>query len=77
MTFDLCRDLVDRFVLVSEDEIRAATRKIIVEQHTLIEGAAGAAVAAYQKERDRWRGKRVAILLCGANIGADDLKSIL
>lgn len=77
VTFPLARVYVDRFELVDEREIVDATRRTILEQHTLVEGAAGAAVAAYLREADRWRGKRVAIVLCGANVGADELREIL
>lgn len=77
ITFELCRTLVDQYVLVSEAEIAAAMRLIIETQHLLIEGAAGVAVAAYLKLCDSFRGRQVAILLCGANIGLDTLRQIL
>lgn len=77
ITFDLCRRLVDQFVLVSEAEIAAAMRLIIETQHLLIEGAAGVAVAAYLKTQASFRGRRVAIVLCGANIGLGTLRQIL
>jgi len=77
ITFELCRTLVDQYVLVSEAEIAAAMRLIIETQHLLIEGAAGVAVAAYLKTCASFQGRRVAIMLCGANIGLDTLKQIL
>jgi threonine dehydratase len=77
ITLDLCRALVDHRVLVSEDEIAAAMRLVIGRHHTLMEGAAGVAVAAYLKEKERYRGRRVVIVLCGANIGLDRLREVL
>lgn len=77
ITFDLCRQLIDRYTLVSEDAIVQAMRRVIGEQHLLIEGAAGVAVAAFLQESDRWRGKTVAIVLCGANIGLGTLRQVL
>ena len=77
ITLDLCRRLVDRFVLVSEDEIKDAMRLVIDRHHTLIEGAAGVAVAGFLKEKDRFAGKNVVIVLCGANISRERLKEIL
>lgn len=68
---------VDRYVLVSEDEIRHAMVEIIGGHHQLIEGAAGVAVAAFLKERERYRGKTVAIVLCGANIALQVLRGVL
>ena len=77
ITLDLCRALVDHRVLVREDEIAAAMRLVIGRHHTLIEGAAGVAVAAYLKEKERYGGRRVVIVLCGANIGLDRLRGVL
>jgi threonine dehydratase len=77
ITLDLCRRLVDRYVLVSESEIRDAMRLIIDRHHTLIEGAAGVAVAGLLKERERFAGKNVVVVLCGANISRERLKDVL
>jgi len=77
ITLDLCRRFVDRYVLVSEDEIRDAMRLIIDRHHTLIEGAAGVAVAGFLKEKDRFAGRNVVIVLCGANISRERLREVL
>jgi threonine dehydratase len=77
ITFDMCRALVDDYVLVDEEEIAAAIRAVIEAEHMLIEGAAGVAVAAYLKRRADFHGKNVAIVLCGANISPQTLKAIL
>jgi threonine dehydratase len=77
ITFDLCRNVVDDSVLVSEAEIADAMRLVIGHHHTLIEGAAGVAVAAFLRTAERWRGRRVGIVLCGANIAIDKLAAVL
>jgi threonine dehydratase len=77
ITFDLCRRLVTRSVLVSEVEIRAAMRLVMERHHTLIEGAAAVAVAGYLKEKERFRGRRVVIVLCGANISLEKLREAI
>ena len=77
ITFELCQQLVDEFVLVSEEEIAAAMRMFIEAHHMLIEGAAGVAVAAYLKQQQALRGQRVAIIICGANISIETLKTVL
>jgi threonine dehydratase len=59
---------VDRFVEVSEDEIRAAMRAIYEDTHNVAEGAAAAAIAAVLKERDAVSGKRVGAVLTGGNV---------
>jgi threonine dehydratase len=77
ITFELCQELVDDYILVSEEEIKAAMRLFIETQHMLIEGAAGVAVAAYLKAQESFRQKNVVIVICGANISLETLKSIL
>jgi threonine dehydratase len=77
ITFELCQKLVDDYALVSEEEIKAAMRLVIETQHLLIEGAAGVAVAAYLKAKESFQDKNVVIVLCGANISLEALKSVL
>jgi threonine dehydratase len=77
ITFPLCRDHVDRYISVSEEEIAAALRTFMATQHMLIEGSAAVAIAAFQKTAADLRGKHVAILLCGANISLEKLKAIV
>ncbi|MBV8163113.1 MAG: threonine/serine dehydratase [Candidatus Eremiobacteraeota bacterium] len=77
ITFDLCRDLVDRFETVSEDEIGSALRLFIDSHHMLCEGAAAAAIAGLLKAREAIRGSSVAVIICGANISSDHLRSAL
>jgi threonine dehydratase len=77
ITFELCREVVDESVLVSETQIREAVQLVVGRHHSLVEGAAGVAVAGYLANRDRFSGLDVAIVLCGANIDAAVLKKIL
>ncbi|MEG0859227.1 MAG: threonine/serine dehydratase [Pseudomonas sp.] len=68
ITFPLCQRLLDRTVLVSEAEIRQAMRDTASAERWIIEGAAGVALAGMQKLAADFRGKRVAVVLCGRNI---------
>jgi len=77
ITFDLCRELVDDYILVSEEEIADAIRWMADKHHKIIEGAAGVALGAFMKQPERFEGKKVAIVICGANINAETLKSLL
>jgi threonine dehydratase len=77
ITFELCRALVDRFVEVSEADIRHAMRLIIGRHHTLIEGAAAVPVAALLDDRERVAGRTVAVVLCGANVALETLRGVL
>ncbi len=73
ITLDICRGVIDRAVLVSENEIHEALHRMLASEHWLVEGAAGVAVAAYRKEAERYRGKRVEIVLCGRNVSPEVL----
>lgn len=77
ITFPLCQDHVDHFVLATEEEIRGAMRWIIGKHHMLVEGAAGVAVAALLKEPQRYAGRKVVVLLCGANVGMETLAEVV
>jgi len=77
VTLPLCRQLIDDYALVSEAEIREAMRLIFDRERWIIEGSAGVAVAAYLKERERYAGKKVAVVLCGRNIASKKLTGIL
>lgn len=77
ITFPMCRDAIDRFVLVDEDAIADGVRRMVVQHHTLVEGAAGAAVAGALAAAEHLAGKQVAIVLCGANIDGARLKELL
>ncbi|GAA1160911.1 threonine/serine dehydratase [Kribbella jejuensis] len=77
ITFDLCRELVDDWVLVSEDAISAALRTVIDTEHQLIEGSAAMAFAAARARRTELEGKRVAVVSCGGNISASTLAAAL
>jgi threonine dehydratase len=68
ITLDICRNVIDRSVLVTEDEIMAAMRRVRDVNGWLIEGAAGVALAAFEKEMQRYAGKTVVIVICGGNI---------
>ncbi len=66
ITFELCREVIHRSVLVSEEEILRAMR-LGVQQGFAMEGASGVALAAYLKDRARHAGKTCGVLLCGGN----------
>lgn len=77
ITFDLCRRLVDEYVEVSEDEIKAAMLLFLETQHQLIEGAGGVAIAAFLKRQEFFRGKNIVIVICGGNLSMETLRAIL
>ncbi len=77
VTLDVCRGAIDRHVLVTEDEILAAMRRMMESEHWLIEGAAALAAAAYLQDAARYAGRNVAIVLCGRNLSAEALARLI
>lgn len=73
ITFDLCRELVDEWIVVDEPAIRDALRAVIDTEHHLIEGSAAMAFAAARMIP----AGRVAVASCGANISSKTLAEVL
>jgi len=65
------------FVLVSDDEIRAAQKTMIETTRNLVEAAGAAPLAAALKHRERLAGKRVALVLSGGNATREQLLEVL
>lgn len=76
VTLDLCKRVIDRSILVSEDEILTAMRKIRDVKGWLIEGAAAVALAAALNDITRYHGKTVVVIICGGNLSPQVLDTI-
>lgn len=57
-----------RIVTVTDGEVAEAIRAYWQDTHNLAEGAGAAPLAALLAERERMRGRRVGLVLCGGNI---------
>lgn len=69
MSFELCRRNVDDLVLVNDAQLRSAMRFLLRNAKLAVEPAGAAATAALLGPlRQRLRGKRVALIVCGSNI---------
>ncbi|HEY7508723.1 MAG TPA: pyridoxal-phosphate dependent enzyme, partial [Vicinamibacteria bacterium] len=70
-SFGLCREYVDEVVLVDDDALRRAMLLLFWSAKLAVEPAGAAATAALAGPlRDRLAGRRVALIVCGANIDA-------
>ncbi|MGV6875562.1 threonine dehydratase [Pseudochelatococcus sp. B33] len=67
----------DRIVAVSDDAVCDAIRILFADTHNVAEGAGAASLAALLQERNRMRGREVAVILSGGNIDAPLLARIL
>lgn len=66
-----------RIVTVSEEEIQSAMRHLFSDTHNAAEGAGAAAFAALLQERERMRGRRVAVILTGGNVDREVFARVL
>ncbi len=73
----MLRELLDDFVLVSDGELYAAMRLLLVEGHLVAEGAGAAALAAAGRLRERLVGKTVVCWVSGGNATAGSLEQAL
>ena len=73
----IMRELMDDLILVSEEELDRAVVLHLENTHNLAEHAGAASLAAAVKIRDRLSGKKVALVLSGGNITADQLRTAL
>jgi threonine dehydratase len=71
VTFPICREVIDAMVTVSEDEIASAMRRIAEGERWIVEGAAGVALAGLVRTAESYRGKKVAVILCGRNVALE------
>lgn len=77
MTFPTLLEGLAGFVTVSDAEIADAVRLLLRTTHNLVEGAAAAGLAGVIKLREELAGKRVAVILTGANIDQQTLERIM
>jgi threonine dehydratase len=68
---------LDDFVLVSDDELRAATLRLLEVTRNLIEPAGAAPLAAAAKLRARFAGRKLALVCSGGNISPAQLRELL
>lgn len=71
LTNKILWDLLDDFVLVSDEEINDAIRLLAQHGKQVAEGAGAASLAAAIKLRDQLRGKKVVGILSGGNISME------
>jgi threonine dehydratase len=73
LTFPIVRSLAERIVLVTDDELRAAVKFLLLELKILVEpsGAAAAAVVLFHKLPPEIRS--VGVVLSGGNVDFEDL----
>ena len=77
LTSRILKDHVNEVVLVAERDLERAVAMLVGIEKTVVEGAGAAGLAAMLADPARFRGKRVATLLCGGNIDTHLLANVL
>jgi threonine dehydratase len=77
ITRKIIRELVSDILLVDEDAIEDAVQLLAETQKLVAEGAGAAGIAALATAKDRFRGRKVATIVCGGNIDSRILASVL
>jgi threonine dehydratase len=72
----LRRHLAD-FVLVSDEQVRAAQLLLLTHAHTLAEGAGAASLAGVLALGERLAGARVGVVVTGGNASPAELRTVL
>ncbi len=75
-TIPVVRALVSDILLVNEPHLERAVNAYVTTQKTVAEGAGAAGLAAVLANPDRFRGRRVGLILSGGNIDPRILASI-
>lgn len=77
LTEQVVRALVSEILLVSEVELENAITLLIEIEKTVVEGAGAAGLAAMLQHPQRFKGRKVGLILCGGNIDTRLLASVL
>jgi threonine dehydratase len=77
LTSRILKDYANDVVLVSERDLERAVAMLVGIEKTVVEGAGAAGLAAMLAEPERYKGKKVATLLCGGNIDTHLLANVL
>ncbi|MBI1775465.1 MAG: threonine ammonia-lyase [Proteobacteria bacterium] len=77
LTCEIVRRLVSDILLVDEQALEHAVQMLAERQKLVVEGAGAAGIAALALHGARFRGRRVGVVLCGGNVDARLLASVL
>jgi threonine dehydratase len=77
LTSHILKDYVNDVVLVTERDIESAVAMLVRIEKTVVEGAGAAGLAAMLSDPARYKGKKIATLLCGGNIDTHLLANVL
>jgi len=77
LTYQIVKELVDDVVLVEDWEVEQAVALFLSIEKTVSEGAGAVGLAAVLADPERFRGKKVGLVLSGGNIDSRLLASVI
>jgi len=77
VSFDICREVIDEWTILTEDDILGAIKYLLHESHMLVEGAGAVGVAAIISDPGRFTNKRVGVVISGGNLGMKTLRKVV
>jgi len=77
LALPIVRELVSEIVLVDEPHLERAVNAYLTLQKTMAEGAGAAGLAAMLVKPEKFHGRKVGLILCGGNIDARILASVM
>lgn len=76
LPFEVCRELVDEFITVSNNEVSEAIRLYWDRLRCLSEPSGAMGLAGAWQQKENYSGKRILVVLCGANMDFNRLGMI-
>jgi threonine dehydratase len=76
LTYSVCRDVIDEFMTVTNDEVSAAIEVLWNASRVIPEPSGAMGLAAVLKRQTELSGKKVVTILCGANMDFHQLGNI-
>jgi threonine dehydratase len=77
LTLPIASAVIDELLWCSEDEISSALRAYAHQEHQIVEGAAGLALAGFLQVAHQLSGQNVAVVTCGANYDAAKIMAVI
>ena len=77
LTREVVRELVDEILLVDENQLERGIALLLNVEKTVAEGAGAASLAAVLSQPERFRGRKVGVILTGGNIYPRLLASVI
>jgi threonine dehydratase len=77
VSFDICRELIDDWMILEEEDILTAIGYMLHEHHMLVEGAAAVGPAAVMTHPRRFKDKKVGVVVSGGNLSTEILRRVV